>query len=103
MPGTNPVPIFGQTPSTPATMPSSSGGGGGTLQAVINGGLGVFQSVLGYKLMNNQINHNQYPSISYNAQGEPVGVPSVGLAGFGGGSFWLLIIGIVLLVLLLRK
>lgn len=72
---------FGDNFATEPTFPSGKTGGGGdgsTLGTIITGATGVLNTVLGYELQQNQVDHGQYPSIGYdNRTGAPTGQSQV--------------------------
>jgi hypothetical protein len=85
-----------------------SSGGGVNWGGVINSGLGTLNTVLQYKLLNNQINKGQTPTIVTDPYGRPSGVGVTGAMNTAaqtqvgsGMSGWLLIGGGALLVVMM--
>lgn len=92
---------FGEIPSTG----SSNSGGGSTWQTIFNGGVGLTQSILGYKLASKQIDKGQNPSVGYDPKtGNPAfqNLQLPGSGSIGGISIWL-ILGVLALVLFIGR
>jgi len=75
----------GMPPLVGASTQASGGmfDNGGVWQTIAGLGLDVTKTVLGYNLQQNQINHNQVPSITYDSRGNPIGGAQVAYGANG--------------------
>jgi|SRR5581483_1744369 len=109
IPGGGQIPIF-RTPgiaaeNTPTNLPRSAGSGNGTgFETLLQTGLGFTESLLGYKLLSQQIAKGQSPTITYDSSGRAIGVPyTASFAGFGSMGIWLPVVLVVIVLALIFK